>query len=126
MTKNFRYKIDKNLEKKRDAADRSLHFAKCRFVKWDLAIRMGRMPTKDEILGIALDNPLTILEVRECIRTFKKERFAKRRQEQQGDPINTWETLKLPGERRNSISENDARFHLELLREMDLSPDSVK
>jgi len=79
------------------------------------------MPTQDEIMGIVLDNPLTILEVRECIRAFNRERLAKRRQEQQGDPFNTWETLALPGERRHSISEEDARLHLELLR-MQQSP----
>lgn len=120
MMKYFRYKIDKDLEKKRIHADRSLFRAKCRFVKWDLTIRMGRAPTQEEIIGIVLDNPLTILEVRERIRAFKRERIAKRR-EQEADPINTWANLKLPLERRNSISEEAAKLHLELLSESDLA-----
>jgi hypothetical protein len=117
MKKQFRYKTDKELKTKRNDADRSLYRAKCRFVKWDLTIRMGRSPTQHEILGVVCDNPLTIIEVRERIRAFKRERLAKRRLAEQGDPINTWESLNLPFDRRNSTTEEDALLHLQMLRD---------
>lgn len=120
MKKYIRYKIDKELEKKRNDADRSLFRAKCRFVKWDLCIRMGREPTKDEVLGVAMDNPLTILEVRECIRAYKRNRLARKRAEMNGDPLNNWENLRSPWQKQNTLTDADARLQLEFLKECEL------
>ncbi len=121
MQKKFRHKIDKDLEAKRAKADRSLFLAKCRFIKWDLFIRMGHEPTRDEIVGVAMDNPLTILEVRERIRAYKRERLARRRAEIHGESINNWENLRTPWQRQNTMSENDARLHLEFFKKSELS-----